>query len=251
MVGNAFSPGIGKNSRAKTTKNNITRLGKESGDVKSPPKKNNINVLRLSQDQYSLHDYNIKPTYLKSSTLSVRPKSAFNKFHSKQVNDGPLQIQIKIQEVETIPSTAHKSKNKSYLDVESSTNNSSVNSRTHSISNNSPGPLGNTEKAVIKLRVPKKNPARFLTTEQRDQITKPKPKKEIIHPHNKLDLTYKAVENDKEHLINEILYRKFQKHKIMKKLIINKDEDEDWDWRTPGSMSPVQKVRFDDNVVYS
>jgi hypothetical protein len=249
MVGNALSPSLGKNSRARTTKNKIIRLRKESEDIKSSPKKNNINVLRLSQDNYSLHDDITKPTYLKSSILTIRPKSAFNKFHSKQVNESPLQIQIKIHEVESIPLTAHRAKNKSLLDVESSTNNSSVNSRNLSSSNNSPAPLGNPEKTVIRLRVPKKNPARFLTTEQRDHIAKPKPKKNIIKAHNKIDLAYKAVENDKELLNNEILYRKFQKHRVMKKLIINKDED--WDWSTPGSMSPVQKVRFNDSVVYS
>lgn len=249
MVSNAFSPNLGKNSRARTTKNKIIRLRNESEDFKFSHKKNNINVLRLSQYQYLLHDYNTKPSYLKSSTLTVRPKSAFNKFHSKQVNEGPLQIQIKIHEVETIPTIAHRAKNKSLLDVENSTNNSSINSRTHSSSNNSPAPLGNSDKTIIRLRVPKKNPARYLTTEQRDQIAKPKPKKDIIQANNKIDLTYKAVENDKEHLNNEILYRKFQKHKVMKKLIVNKDED--WDWSTPGSMSPVQKVRFNDSVIYT
>ena len=49
------------------------------------------------------------------------------------------------------------------------------------------------------------------------------------------------IEKDKVEFENELLFRKYRKHKVMKNLM--ETEEDQWDWASYGS-SPTNKVRF-------
>ncbi|OMJ78184.1 hypothetical protein SteCoe_22077 [Stentor coeruleus] len=249
MLENIFLSNLAYNSRPNQGTPAVSRLHKNFITIKIASKKKTPLVSEVNREYYHKKNNFTKVKNSKSLSIPDRSNNIPCKDQNKQFPAKPFKMQIKIHECESVPINTHNTRNKAFLDVENSTNNSSAHSRTPSSHNNSPAPLSVFDKAVIKLKPNIKKPARFLTIEQRDQLAKQRPTKEVIFPNNSVDLTYKIVEDDNEHLHNEILYRRFQKHRLMKRLIIYKDEE--WDWSTPGSASPVQKVRFNDVVVMS
>lgn len=249
MLENILHSNLAYNPRPNLGTPVVSRLHKNPITIKVTSRKKKTLVPEVNRDYYPKKNDFSKVKNSKSLSIPDRSNSVSCKDQNKQLPSKTFKMQIKIHECESVAINTHNIRNKAFLDIENSTNNSSAHSRTPSSYNNSPAPLNVFDKTVIKLKPNIKKPARFLTSEQRDQLAKQRPTKEVIFPNNSVDLTYKSVENDNELLQNEILYRRFQKHRLMKRLIIYKDEE--WDWSTPGSISPVQKVRFNDIVVMS
>ncbi|OMJ82059.1 hypothetical protein SteCoe_17330 [Stentor coeruleus] len=273
MLENTTPSGLANLSRSRPTNTTISRLHNASEAIKVFPKKKG-NPLELNKspqikkrnspkptyfEAYQTPDRpkspqikkrnSPKPTYFEAYQTPDRPKSALRRPQFRKTNTKGFSFEIKIHKVEDLPKIDQHIKNKALLDAEFSTNNSTVGSRESSTYSNSLTPQENNKKSIGKVKNVDKKPARYLTSEQRDDISKQKPMREIIQPCNEVDLAYKSLENDQEHLHNEILYRRFQRHSLMKKLIIYRDDD--WEWTTPGSPSPLQKVRFNDTVIAS
>lgn len=86
------------------------------------------------------------------------------------------------------------------------------------------------------------HPARFVSQFEIKNSTKQKSKMPYESKVNDFDFSSKIIENDKKYFENELMFRKLRKHKIVKKLHINYDEDP-WEWSSYGS-SPSRKVTF-------
>jgi hypothetical protein len=248
MLENTTLSGLATYSRSRPINTTISRLHNASEASKVSPKKKGIS-LELNKSPQIKKKKSPNPSYFESYQAPDRPKSALRRPQFRKTVTKPFSFQIKIHKVEDLPKIDQHTKNKALLDPDFSTNNSTVGSRESSMYNNPSTPQENIKKSVGKVKIMDKKPARYLTSEQRDDISKQKPMREIIQAHNEVDLAYKVLENDQEHLQNEILYRRFQRHSLMKKLIIYRDDD--WEWTTPGSPSPLQKVRFNDTVIVS
>jgi hypothetical protein len=85
-------------------------------------------------------------------------------------------------------------------------------------------------------------PARYLSKVECDQIIKSKNRRPFWKKTQKQDSIKKMMTNDKNHLKDELLFRKFRKHKYIK-LLPFKFEDS-WEWSSHGSISPQNKARM-------
>jgi hypothetical protein len=155
-------------------------------------------------------------------------------------------MKITIQAVEEIVFNKPIKKNKQLLNAEISTDNSLLVSPPLSSLENTPSPGSTIEKSGFKSKNPPRStlyPARYLTSQEFEKLAKKQNTNHLGIPVKNRDSTSWIIESDKKNLQNELLFRKYRKHKIMKKLI---DEDEDsWEWSSHGS-SPNRRVTFNE-----
>ena len=146
-------------------------------------------------------------------------------------------IRIKINTVESLCFESTKDKNTHLLDVDSSTNNTSVNSAS---SAKTPSPKSDINKVSLKSKKIN-HPARHLSLIQMEYLTKKKVVKNLEVPTKGIDLSLSIIEADKVKFQNELLFRKYRNHKVMKELYSS--DDEPWLWNSHG-ISPTHRVRF-------
>ena len=136
---------------------------------------------------------------------------------------------------------ASKKLNKNYVvDEDCPTEKSFYLSPTQNSSINTPS----TKKKFNRPQDPNRlseHPARHLKLSDLEKLVK-KPTKNFAIGDVSSDFTSKILENDKKWFQNELLFRKYRKHAIMKNII---DDDDSWDWSSHGS-SPTRRVKFSD-----
>ena len=187
------------------------------------------------------------------STL-FSPEKTRNTSHPMRVHDhtkklraiyAPIakpQIRIHINRVERVENGAKVLKAKTLLDLEDSTNDSSFANQGSVSSNNTPSPCtAITPKKECNRSKVQEHPARYLSVNEVQHMTRRKDRGNLTIPPQKTDLSMGLIEKDKVEFENELLFRKYRKHKVMKNLM--ETEEDQWDWASYGS-SPTNKVRF-------
>ena len=162
----------------------------------------------------------------------------------KALPDTKPQIKIQVHTVEKIEAEANVTGARTLIDLENSTNDSSFANQGTLSSNNTPSPrpavVGTPKRERIAHKI-QARPARHLSTNEVEIMIKRKEKKNLTIPPQNLGFSLMIVEKDKLEFENELLFRKYRKHKVMKNLMAT--EEEQWEWASHGS-SPTNKVRF-------
>lgn len=182
-----------------------------------------------------------KNPYLKDKlalrSITSRPQQ--KKLNSFGLSENEIPIKIHIEPVESIQFTSKPFQTKTYLDIDYSTMDSSYK---ESSSNNTPSPIPSLNTTPLRTTSKvQRRPARHLTLGEMEKVTKSGGKKSVKMPTKSLDVSSGLAAKDKKEFENELLFRKYREHKVMKNL--RDSDEEDWEWASYGD-SPTHKVRF-------
>lgn len=181
-------------------------------------------------------------TYEDSIRSSFPKAKAMPSRQSKKTSPS-LDIKIKILTEDSLP-PIQTTINPAFLTAISTINESSFTTASTNSHLNTPSPSSSSRPEKLKRKVGKA--ARHLSKDECEKIVVFRDKELKSKKVVKCDWVNKMLKDDEKSFKDELLFRKFRKHKYIRGLPI-KFEDS-WDWSSYGSESPTHRVRFSELV---